>query len=270
MLYRMTPQQLLQHIDSGQLWAAAPSDAPGFDSAAAYQQALAVRALRIVRGEKPRGYKIGFTNRSIWPRYGVFAPIWGTVWDSTLTTCDASEGALDLSCTAQPRIEPETVFGMAVTPPANATLEQLFQSIAWIAPGFEIVQSHLADWKFKAADTMADSGLHARLLVGRKQALHKVATSAAELDEKLAACTVTLRQESEVKDKGQGSNVLDSPLRALHHFLVELRQCPGATDLKAGDVITTGTWTDAFPVEPGQSWTADFGAPLEPLTVNFN
>lgn len=268
----MTPQTLLQHLDSGQLWPSAPSDIPGFDTAAAYRDALAVRRLRIARGEVPRGYKIGFTNRSIWPRYGVFAPIWGTVWDTTLTHCE--DGAtLSLDRTAQPRLEPEAVFGMAATPPPGASLDELFACIDWVAPGFEVVQSHLADWKFRATDTMADSGLHARLLVGRKLAVRSIAESAAQLDAKLAACSVSLRQmevgSDTVVDEGQGANVLDSPLRALHYFLIELRQCPGAPDLQPGDVITTGTWTDAWPVLPGQTWTARFSAPLGPLAVSF-
>ena len=53
---------------------------------------------------------------------------------------------------------------------------------------------------------------------------------------------------------GCGTNVLESPLRALHHFLAELRRCPGAPDLMPGNVITTGTWTDAWPVQFGERW----------------
>ena len=45
--------------------------------------------------------------------------------------------------------------------PANASLDQLLACVDWIAPGFEIVQSHLADWRFAAADTVADGALHA-------------------------------------------------------------------------------------------------------------
>ena len=36
----------------------------------------------------------------------------------------------------------------------------------------------------------------------------------------------------------------------------------GAPDLRPGDVVTTGTWTDAWPVTPGETWTAQFDAPL--------
>lgn len=65
------------------------------------------------------------------------------------------------------------------------------------------------------------------------------------------------------------ANVLDGPLHALHHFLVALRDCPGAPDLQPGDVVTTGTWTDAWPVAAGEQWRAVFDSPLSPLEIEF-
>jgi 2-oxo-3-hexenedioate decarboxylase len=61
--------------------------------------------------------------------------------------------------------------------------------------------------------------------------------------------------------------VLDGPLHALRHFVLELQRCPGAPTLQAGDVVTTGTWTDAWPVRSGQVWRADFDAPLHGLEL---
>ena len=137
------------------------------------------------------------------------------------------------------------------------------------ASGFEIVQSHLPDWQFNASDSVADGGLHAHLLVGHRIPVGVLATSASELDSLLAATQVSLWKGDLLIDKGSGANVLDSPLRALHHFLLELRQCPGAPDLIPGDVVTTGTWTDAWPVKPGECWTGTFGMPLSPLEVEL-
>jgi 2-oxo-3-hexenedioate decarboxylase len=85
----------------------------------------------------------------------------------------------------------------------------------------------------------------------------------------LARAGVVLHRDGQEVERGMGSNVLDSPLRALHHFLAELRQCPGAPDLLPADVVTTGTWTDAWPVQRGQTWRADFDPPLTPLQVRF-
>lgn len=260
----MTPESLLDHADHGRLW----SHDPDLDVAAAYQLALQVRALRCARGEQPRGFKIGFTNRSIWPRYNVYAPIWGTVWDHTLSFCDG-EGVISLARTCQPRIEPEVVFGLGSTPPPGATLDQLFEALDWIAPGFEVVQSHQADWKFEAAHTVADSGLHARLLVGQRLAVQSLAPAATALDARLGASQARLSCAGVPRDQGTGAQVLDGPLHALHHFLLELRACPGAPQLQAGDVVTTGTWTDAWPVTAGQVWSVAFSDALPPLTVRF-
>lgn len=260
----LTPQTLLDHLDRGSPWPA-PC---GLTLEAAYETALAVRRLRVARGEQARGYKVGFTNRTIWPRYNVFAPIWGSVWDSTLTLCEG-EGNVSLALTCQPRLEPEVVFGLKATPAPDATLDDLFAAIEWVAPGFEVVQSHLPDWKFVPADTVADGGLHARLLVGSRTPVRDLAGDANALDILLSQAQVNLLKNGEVVEEGQGSNVLDSPLRALLHFTQTLRACPGAPDLQAGDVVTTGTWTDAWPVAPGEDWSARFTAPLSGLSVRF-
>lgn len=265
----MTPQAVLDHYDQGLLWPADRALPVAADVDAAYQQALALRTLRVDRGERPVGYKIGFTNRTIWPRYEVYAPVWGTVWHTTLTRSSDGTGELSLTRLCQPRLEPEIVFGMAATPPLNATLAELFGCIAWLAPGFEIVQSHLPGWKFSAADTVADGALHARLLVGRETPVGHFATSAQALDDLLGRTRVRLYRGDALIDEGKGVNVLDGPLHALHHFNQELQRCPGAPALMPGDVVTTGTWTDAWPLEPGQSWRAEFDAPFDSLGITL-
>ena len=260
----LSPAQLLAHHDANTSW----PHGCGLTLQEAYEHQLAVRELRVARGERPRGFKVGFTNRTIWARYGVYAPIWGTVWDTTLRFCEG-RGELDIAGCSEPRLEPECVFGIAATPPAHAGLDELFASIAWFAPGFEVVQSHMPGWKFVAADTVADGGLHGRLLVGPRRPVREVAASAAEFESRLAQAHVTLHHGDEVKDRGVGANVLDGPLHAVLHFLNALRDCPGAPDLARGDVVTTGTWTDAWPVQPGQRWRAHFDAPLSDLEVVF-
>lgn len=261
----MTPAQVLAHTDSGAPWP--PHAGWPADLASAYRDALAVRALREARGERPAGFKIGFTNRTIWARYRVFAPIWGTVWDSTLQHCPQGEATVELARLCQPRLEPELVFGLRAAPPPQATLEQLFESLDWLATGVEIVQSHCPDWRFEAPETVADGGLHARLFVGPMQPVRGWAGSGAALDARLAACGVRLSRDGAAVETGRGANVLDGPLHALQHFVHELQRCPGAPAPAAGDVVTTGTWTDAWPLGPGQDWHAAFDAPLVPFTL---
>jgi 2-keto-4-pentenoate hydratase len=267
----MTPHQILQHTNSCHLW---PANAGNAFTAvpSAYQTALAVRDLRIARGEQVRGYKVGFTNRSIWQRYNVAAPIWGCMWNTSIQFSDETDGAkseVKLSSFCQPRIEPEAVFCFNSTPPENPTDDDLFNALDWVAPGFELVQSHQADWKFTAPQAVADGSLHARLIVGRSTPVRQLASNAEQLHAGLAGTQVSLQKNGSTVETGMGANVLDSPLHALMHFLKELRACPGAGDVKAADVVTTGTWTDAWPVSAGQTWTARFDRSLPLLEVNF-
>ena len=265
----MNPEQLLFHHDHGTLWPADLQAGATADVAQAYQMALATRGLRVARGEVPCGYKIGFTNRNIWPVYQVFGPIWGVVYASTLTLSDGA-ATVNLATCCQPRLEPEVVFGLKATALKGASLEDLFACIDWVAPGFEVVQCHAPGWKFNAAMTVADGGLHAKLVVGRPVVVQTIANSAADFNSALASYQMGLHRNGALVEQGVGANVLGSPLLALHHFLSELRQCPGAPDLLPGDVVTTGTWTDAWPVKATETWRADFAQPLGSLSVQFD
>jgi 2-keto-4-pentenoate hydratase len=238
-----------------------PAEVPA-DVPLAYAAALAVRAARSAGGDHPVGYKVGFTNRTIWPRYEVYGPIWGTVWRSSLAQVAAAApngGVLSLKGLCEPRIEPEIVFGLREAPPPGCTASQLVAAIDWVAHGYEIVHTHFPGWKFSAAQAVADGGLHGRLLVGHTVAL-PATTEPEALMEALAGLRLRLYADGVLKDEGVGANVLDGPVQALLHFVQELRATPGAPALRANDVITTGTLTDAWPVQAGQTWHTEIEA----------
>jgi len=224
---------------------------PGFSLRDAYAVADAVRTLRIARGERPRGYKIGFTNRSIWPKYGVHAPIWAPVWDSTLTLLAGTEATLSLAGLVQPRLEPEIVFGFARAPRAGMTAAELTACIDWVAHGYEIVHTHFDDWRFHAPDTVADFALHGRLLVGPRIP----GSVFADLSADLAAVHVELFCGESKADEGHGHAVLDGPLNALRLWVDAMAAQPQQWPIEAGDVVTTGTLTDAWPLVAGQRWS---------------
>ena len=70
-------------------------------------------------------------------------------------------------------------------------------------------------------------------------------------------------------DRGGGINVLGSPLSALRHFVEGLHAVSGER-LRAGDVVTTGTVTRAFPVKAGERWSTEIaGLPLPGLAIDF-
>jgi 2-oxo-3-hexenedioate decarboxylase len=90
------------------------------------------------------------------------------------------------------------------------------------------------------------------------------------LADTLPTFALALRQGREVIDTGVGANVLDSPALALAHLARVLAGQPQFSPLAAGEIVTTGTITDAWPVAKGQTWTSDYGAlGLPGMTLTF-
>ena len=240
----------------------------GFDLESAYCVAAEVRALRIARGERPVGRKIGFTNRTIWAEYGVWAPIWGYVYDSTVRNLPNGSGELQLATLAEPRIEPEIVFGLKAAPAPGTDDAALLGCIEWVAHGFEIVQSIYPGWKFAAADTVAAYGLHGALLIGPR---HAVASRRDEWLSTLGSFEIELLCDGVVMDRGRAANVLDGPLSTLRHVVGVLARDPVNPPLAAGEIVTTGTLTRALPIAPGQTWTTALrGVALAGLSVKVS
>lgn len=258
-------QSLLAAWDEARLAPLPSASDPGFGLAEAFAVADEVRSLRIARGEKPIGYKIGFTNRGIWLRYGVHAPIWGPVWDSTVRRLDGNAAQVSLAGLCQPRLEPEVVFCFARTPNAGMDLDALKGCLSWVAHGYEIVHTHFDAWRFTAADTVADFALHGRLFIGPGVPVAQWPTLAADL----AALEVELSQGGEAKERGVGAIVLDGPLNALRLWVDAMARDTPFWHIVPGDVVTTGTITDAWPLVPGQRWRTTLSdARLSPLELN--
>jgi 2-oxo-3-hexenedioate decarboxylase len=242
--------ELLAAYDDARLIPLPSERAGGLDVPAAYEVSDGLRLARLARGERALGYKIGFTNRTIWPRYNVFEPIWAPVWERTVQLLDGAEATTTLHGLVQPRLEPEIVFGFRAAPRAGMSEFELTGCLAWVAHGYEIVHTHYDGWRFTAADTVADFALHGRLVVGPRVPV----ASFARLGEELAALELTLSCDGRELETGHGCNVLDGPLNALRLWVDAMALRTPAWPLGAGDIVTTGTLTDAWPMAPGQVW----------------
>jgi len=239
----------------------------GFDNAAAFEVSRLMHESRLREGAKPVGRKIGFTNTNIWPEYGVYAPIWGFMYESTVAYAQDGRATTRTSRLAQPRIEPEIVFHFRAAPPTTDDPAAILACVDWIAHGFEIVQSNFPDWKFAAADTIAQNALHGHYLVG---APRRVQDLGVDLIERLAKFTIALSCNGALRDRGTGANVLGSPLAAIAHLLQVLAQLPKIPPLAAGEIVTTGTLTRALPIQPGETWSTTLdGIDLPGLAETF-
>lgn len=258
--------ELLALNDSGGTVATFSERYPGLDAPAGYRAAARLHAARLARGWKLVGRKIGFTNRTLWSRYGVYEPMWGALYDRTVIFAQGDRATVPLAGLAQPRIEPEVCFGLRAPPPVTPDAGALLGAIEWIAHSVEIVQCHHPDWKLKIADCTADNGLHGRLVVGTRIPVRDLT----ELGSRLPGLKVELRKGGTVVDRGVGANVLGSPLEALAFLVEVLSRQADAPPLAAGEIVSTGTLTDAHPVAPGETWSTAFeDLPLNGLEVSF-
>lgn len=239
---------------------------PSFDLARAHAVAASLHRARLARGERPVGRKIGFTNRNLWAEYGVYEPIWGYVYDTTLSVAVGGRADLAIGRLLEPRIEPEIVVHFARTPPVTRDESAILACIDWIAHGFEIVQSPFPGWKVKAADTVAAGGMHAALVVGSPMPVASIPDCAQQLRE----FHVALARNGTVEAEGTGANVLDSPLLAVAHLAEGLARTPQFPPVEAGEVVTTGTLTAALLVAPGEIWNTSLtGIDLAGLEIAF-
>ncbi|MFQ6029429.1 MAG: 2-keto-4-pentenoate hydratase [Dehalococcoidia bacterium] len=243
------------------------SQLSGFDVASAYCVARLVHEARIDEGFVTVGRKIGFTNPDMWSLYGVREPIWAYVYDTTVVQLAGTHATWDLRGFAEPKIEPEIVVHFCSAPPVGGDPSVILESIDWIAHGIEIVQSHFPGWKFKAADTVADWGLHGALLVGEPQPVERLGTG---LIKALEHFSVSLSCDGKLREVGQGFNVLGSPLAALAHLISILDQQQFPAPLQANELVTTGTLTTALSIHAGETWSTELeGIALPGLSVEF-
>lgn len=253
--------------DNVQQMAPLTSQYSELDAPAAYAVSRLVHEARLSEGAIPLGRKIGFTNSDMWPLYGVHEPVWGYVYGSTVVQLPQGYAKCSLKQFAQPKIEPEIVFHFRSAPPIGGDLVAILESIDWVAHAFEIVQSHYPAWKFRAPDTIADSALHAALLLGLPQPIDSLGP---ELLATLESFSVELSCNSKVRATGKGSNVLGNPLFAVAHLIAVLSSQPQFQPLEPNELVTTGTITTAQPVLPGEVWgTALQGIALPGLSVEF-
>ena len=250
--------ELLRALDEGRTITSIAERQPDFGWTEGYAVAAEIVQLRRARGEQPIGRKIGFTNRKIWAEYGATSPIWAHVYDDTVFYAKDNAAMISLKGSVQPRLEPEIAFKLRAPVPIECRdPARILESVEWLAPSFEIVDCHFADWKFKPSESAADFSFHWRLVIGTPYTVRR--DEIADLAQQLRDCKVTLSKEGKVMDRGVGANALDHPALALAFLADLIGRQSGFEALAAGEIITTGTLTAALPIAAGETWNSEYG-----------
>ncbi|MBU2581488.1 MAG: fumarylacetoacetate hydrolase family protein [Alphaproteobacteria bacterium] len=260
-------EQLAGLIGTGRQVAPISQRFRGFDLVAGYDVVHRVQKLREAAGENPVGRKVGFTNRNIWDTFSISAPVWNFVFDRTVHEMAAPLAVVDISKFCEPLIEPELVLHLGETPKPGMNEAELAGCVDWVAPGFEIVHSIFPGWEFSAADAAAAYGMHGALFIGPKCRLSADGSAAGA---PISGFEVTLRSDAGEARRGSSSDILGGPLKVLSYIVEEIARYPGSAPLRQGEVVTTGTLTDAMPAKPGETWRASFeGIELAPIALRL-
>jgi 2-oxo-3-hexenedioate decarboxylase len=236
----------------------------GLDLTTAYAVERELVTMRQDAGHRAVGVKVGFANKAMWRVLKLDTLVWAHMYDDTVRHATANEAPLPIGRMFAPKIEPEIVFKLRSAIPEGADAAAVLGAVEWLALGFEVIDCPYPDWKFTPIDFVASYGLHAGLIVGTPLAVD--AGNIPSLVDQLAAFTVTVQKNGEAVAQGSGRNSLKSPALCLGELSSAMSKAGEA--LSAGDVISSGTLTEAQLLSPGASYTAVVdGIPLPALKV---
>lgn len=229
----------------------------GFDLDAAYAMESEIKRLREAAGHPVVGRKVGFANKALWRILKLETIVWAHMFEDTVRHADQGVAELPVSHLRAPKIEPEIVVKLR-DPEAGLS------GVEWVALGFEIVDCPYPDWKFTPVDFVAAWGLHAGLIVGQRRPVSEVET----LSRQLADFKLSLLRNNVFVEEGAGKNCLRSPALCIEELV---RAAAKRGDpLRPGEIISTGSLTDAKPIAAGEEWRAELnGLPLSSLRVQF-
>jgi 2-oxopent-4-enoate/cis-2-oxohex-4-enoate hydratase len=211
----------------------------------AYQISLRLLARREADGERVVGKKIGVTSKAVQDMLGVFQPDFGFLTDR-MHVADGAAVSLAQAGLIQPRAEGEIAFMLKrdIQGP-GVTREDVLAATEWVAPCFEIVDSRIADWRIRIADTIADNASCGVFVIGAQR------TDPRALD--LAAAGMRMWRNGEDAGSGVGAAVQGHPAEAVAWLANTL----GAFGIpfRAGEIILSGSLAPLVPALPGDRFT---------------
>ncbi|MDD4312404.1 MAG: 2-keto-4-pentenoate hydratase [Eubacteriales bacterium] len=221
--------------------------------------AYAIQLVNINRllsqGATISGKKIGLTSPGMQQLLGVNEPDYGHLF----TFMDRSRD-VDTDDLIQPKIEAEIAFILGEDlPDRDVTEQDVLSATEYVCAAFEIVDSRVADWKIKLADTISDNASSGRYVLGNDR------VSPVGLD--LAAISMQTEQPGKgVVSEGTGAAVMGDPAISVAWLANCLRRY--GVSLKKGEVVLSGAFAAALPAKKGDVFTATFSK-LGTVTARF-
>jgi len=235
---------------------------PGITIEDAYAIQKAWVALKLARGRKLVGHKIGLTSKAMQRFSNISEPDYGALLDDMMF---ASGDDLPAGRFIEPRAEVELAFVLKhdLRGP-DCTLEQVLAATDYMTPAIEIIDARIQrtdpDSKItrKVFDTISDNAANAAVVLGGKR------FRPADVD--LCWVAAILTRNGEIEDTGVAAAVLGHPARGPAWLANKLY--PHGVTLKAGELILGGSFTSPIAGAAGDDFDIDYG-PLGRISFRF-
>jgi 2-oxo-3-hexenedioate decarboxylase len=221
-----------------------PLSADGLaDVSRAYEVQNALVRLRLDRGDRLVGGKLGLTSKAKQIAMGVDKPLYGFVTSGMLRR---SGERLPLKELIHPRVEPEIAFvlGEPLEGPEVGVADVL-AATRYLVPALDVIDSRYEGFKVTHVDAIADNASSAAFALGDDLV-------APHGDLSLSGCV--LEVDGQVVQSAAGAAVMGHPAAAVAFMANQLVRVDRR--LEAGWVVLSGGLTAPVPLRAGSTVTA--------------
>ena len=237
-------------------------DYPDMDMVDAHAVQDAWVAMKLARGARIRGRKIGLTSRAMQRAMNIGEPDYGTLLDDMFFD-DGAE--IETASFLDPRVEVEISFVLKDSlQGTEVTVEEVLAASEAVYPSLELIaaRSYRLDPETgrtrTVIDTIADNAASAGVVLGRK-GFDPLAVD-------LPWAGGVLYRNGEVEETGLAAAVMGHPARGV--CWLARRFAAHGIALRPGDVILSGSFTRPVAARAGDEFLADFG-PLGRIGCRF-
>ncbi len=240
---------------------------PDADLDDAYRVQAAWRMLRLDRGERLVGHKIGLTSRAMQASMNITTPDSGFLTDAMVFEAGASIPAADH---LDVRVEVELAFMLADDLDAAAVerpdfgVADVIAATEYVTPALELIAARtfrrdpMTGITRTVVDTIADNAANAGIVTGGE----RVAPDAIDL----RWVGAMLDRNGVIEETGLAAGVLGHPAEGI--VWLARRYAEQGMSLRAGEIVLAGSFTRPVDVRAGDRFRADYGE-LGSFEVSF-
>ena len=226
------------------------------DVAAAYAVQDRLTEAALANGRRLVGRKIGLTAKTVQRQLGVDQPDYGMLFADMDVPCGDE---IPVDQLLQPKCEAEIAFILGKSlDDERLTIADILSAVEWILPAIEVVDSRIADWDIRIADTVADNASAGCFVLGHAaRRINQV---------ELIGCGMVMEKNGDVVSTGAGIACLGSPLNAT--LWLAKRMAVVGRPLHAGDIVLSGALGPMVAANPGDHFEARIDG-LGSVSVGF-